>query len=396
MPVAFSRTLQSLQADGSHHRALLLSGAMLLLAGWLGWFVLGRVTLYEVTEAARLEVRSAVHPIASPVGGRVVAHALVIDREVREGEVLVELDGAAAQLALDEAAAHLADLEARRVALLAELAAQRRTADAHRGSREYVAREAEARVAEADARARLLTRDAERLEALGGSGGMSERDLARGRADADAAEAAALAARLAAARLPQEHLVEEGDRRTRLAELERQRVELEGRAAVEAAVIQRLRRDLEERSVRAPVTGRVGATAGIQTGSVVAVGETLGSIVPAGELRVVALFPVEALGRIQRGQRARLRLEGFPWTRYGSLAATVEQVGSEAREGRFRVELALDPDPAARIPLGHGLAGTVEVEVERVSPAVLGLRLAGDLLQPSNRTPPQAAWKNSP
>ena len=83
------------------------------------------------------------------------------------------------------------------------------------------------------------------------------------------------------------------------------------------------------------------------------------------------------MGRIQTGQRARLRLEGFPWTEYGGVSATVSNVAGEPRSGRVRVELAVNPDPASSIPLQHGLPGTIEVEVERVSPAVLLLRAAG-------------------
>ncbi len=91
-------------------------------------------------------------------------------------------------------------------------------------------------------------------------------------------------------------------------------------------------------------------------------------------------LPPAALGRIQPGQPAQLRLEGFPWTQYGAVSATVTNVASEVRDGQVRVELAVRPDAAPLIPLQHGLPGTVEVEVDRVSPATLVLRTAGLLL----------------
>jgi membrane fusion protein (multidrug efflux system) len=72
-----------------------------------------------------------------------------------------------------------------------------------------------------------------------------------------------------------------------------------------------------------------------------------------------------------------LRLDGFPWTEYGSIGATVTHVGSEVRDGRIRVELALNPHSASSIPMQHGLPGTVQVEVERISPASLVLRVVG-------------------
>ena len=104
-------------------------------------------------------------------------------------------------------------------------------------------------------------------------------------------------------------------------------------------------------------------------------------VVPPGTLKVLADFlPSAALGRIQAGQPARLRLEGFPWTQYGAVSATVASVASEVRDGRVWVELAVRPEAAPLIPLQHGLPGTIEVEVDYVSPATLGLRTAGLLL----------------
>lgn len=110
----------------------------------------------------------------------------------------------------------------------------------------------------------------------------------------------------------------------------------------------------------------------------VAAGQKLATVVPAGELMVVAEFePSAALGKVRPGQTARLRLDGFPWAQYGSLAATVTQVAGELREQRIRVELT----PAAALPgafaLQHGLPGAVEVDIEQVAPAVLALRAAG-------------------
>jgi hypothetical protein len=74
-------------------------------------------------------------------------------------------------------------------------------------------------------------------------------------------------------------------------------------------------------------------------------------------------------------------LQGYPWTEYGTLSATVANVGNEPSEGRVRVELTLEPHQNTTIPMQHGLPGTAEIEVERVAPAVLALRAAGQLLK---------------
>jgi membrane fusion protein (multidrug efflux system) len=99
---------------------------------------------------------------------------------------------------------------------------------------------------------------------------------------------------------------------------------------------------------------------------------------PRGEIKAIAeILPASALGRIEPGQRARVVLDSFPAAQYGELPATVSRLASEPRDGRIRVELSLQPDGRSRLPLQHGLPGTVEVEVERVSPAVLVLRTVG-------------------
>jgi len=153
---------------------------------------------------------------------------------------------------------------------------------------------------------------------------------------------------------------------------------LEGQRATAAAETRVLEQQIELSAVRAPVSGRIGEVAPLNVGAYVKPGDRLFSVVPPGDLRAVADFvPADALGRVRPGQSARLRLEGFPWMQYGTVSATVTRVGSELRDGRVRVELAIHPDPASSIPMQHGLPGTAEIDVERVTPARLVLRAIG-------------------
>jgi membrane fusion protein (multidrug efflux system) len=55
----------------------------------------------------------------------------------------------------------------------------------------------------------------------------------------------------------------------------------------------------------------------------------------------------------------------------------VAKVASEVRDGAVRVELVIDQVSARRIPLQHGLPGSVEIEVERTTPWTLLMRHAG-------------------
>jgi hypothetical protein len=83
---------------------------------------------------------------------------------------------------------------------------------------------------------------------------------------------------------------------------------------------------------------------------------------------------------VRPGQPALLRLQGFPWAQYGTVSAQVARVAGEIRDGKVRVELTLSSAPPSRIPFQHALPGSVEVEIDRISPAALILRSAGDLI----------------
>jgi membrane fusion protein (multidrug efflux system) len=383
VPTPFSRTLRSLEADRSRRRGVAL--VFFVLGGaWAAWLVLGRVPLYEVTETARLEVARAAHAVTAVVGGRVVETKLRIGQEVRAGEVLVVLDAETERRALREKQTRRQTLHARLTALRGEIRAEEEALGVQRKARLVALDEARVVAKEAAVRAESAEHQARTSERLAQRFAISTEELHRDQAEAEAQRTFARARGLAADRLEQDRTLQETERQARLAKLAREVVELEGEAAVEDAAIRRLDHDIELRSLRAPVSGRVGEAGDVRLGTVVRPAERLGSIVPPGPPRAVAWFPTSAVGRLRPTQPARLRLHGFPWTQYGTLTAMVADVGNEPSDGRVRVELTLDARQEAAIPLEHGLPGAAEVEVERVAPLVLGLRAAGQLLAPRN------------
>lgn len=396
MPATFSRTLRSLDADVPPRRAARLLLAAILMA-WGAWFLGGRVTIYEVTGRARLEVRSAAHPVAAPVGGRVDETNLAVGREVRAGEVLLVLDAGAQRLAIGETRARRDGLVARREALRREIRAEQEGLPAQRDARAAALEESRALAAEAEVRARLAEIQVERAAALRRRDTISENEYQTALADAEAARAAARAMDQAMTRRDRDRAVEEIDRQALVAGLDRDDAALQADLATEEAALRRLEYDLEQRTVRAPVSGRVGEMdAEVRVGSVIGPAQKLGSIVPPGRPRAVALFPAAAVGRVRPGQPARLRLEGFAWTQYGTIPAVVAEVGDEASDGLIRVELDLEPERAPRVPLQHGLPGSAEVAIERVSPAVLVLRAAGQLMAPGRASAATSTERGTP
>jgi multidrug resistance efflux pump len=381
MPTPFSRTIRSLSSDRIRRSSASLLAAVVILAGWLVWSVTARVTLYETTVTARLEVDSAVHPLEASVSGRIVKNHITLGREVKSGEPLVELEADAERLQLTEEKSRVAALSAQLAALDGQTNAERQAQTEMQQSVPAALDEARSRYEEALASARAAEEEAARLTSLYQKGLIAELDMIRARAEADKRRAAVQSLQSAITRKDKDLRALDNTKQAVVEDLNRQAAALTGEIKTRTAIIERLKHELDTRIIRAPATGRLGEVAALQVGQFVRAGDKLGAIVPDGGLRAIAEFPPSsALGRIQTGQLARLRLDGFPWTQYGQLAATVTRVATEPRQGIVRVELKIHPESAPLIPLQHGLPGQVEIAVERTSPAELALRAVGRML----------------
>ncbi|HLK64369.1 MAG TPA: HlyD family efflux transporter periplasmic adaptor subunit [Bryobacteraceae bacterium] len=381
MPTAFSRTLRSLDADGPRRVLAGVAAAGCLTLAWALWCGLAPITLYEVSSTARLEVDQAVTPIQSPLAGRVVSTQLAIGRQVAAGDILLELDTEAERLEIAEQQAHLAALTPQLRALREQIAAEEQAREQEKLAGRAASEQALSSAREAEAPVRFAENDDERLRQLRAEGLVPEREYQRAKAELQRSRAAAESQHLAVGRLAEEQRTRESDRSAKLTSLAADVVRLETQIPALEASLSRLNYEIERRRVRAPVSGRLGEAAVLRQGAVVRDGERLGAIVPESRLAIVAQFPPEAaMGRIRAGQLARLRLDGFPWTQYGTVPATVTRVATEVREGSVRVELAVTRTSSSLIPLQHGLPGTIEIEVERVTPAALILRNAGRMV----------------
>jgi membrane fusion protein (multidrug efflux system) len=385
---SFPRTSRALDAERPGLSIVGLGLVSLLFLAWLVWLFAARVSVFEVTPLGHLEVERAAYAIAPEVGGRVVEAPVTMGRTVEAGELLVRLDSGDLEIRLREERARRASIEGELEALRKELDLARRASEEVRRASELALREKRVQLRQAGIEAGLAREEAERLHTLLADGLVSEMDARRKGVESErlreSVESASVAVDLEEARLRSGEL--EGE--TGLARLLRQLAELEGEARSTALDMEQTRHEIEKRSVRAPRAGVVSEIVDLRLMSTVQEGEALGTILASGDIQVVADFAASsALGRIEPGQTAEVRLEAFPWTQYGALAATVDRVAGEPRGGRLRVELQLGPEGDARVRLRHGLTGTVEVEVERVSPAGLLLRTLGKALGPAHATP---------
>lgn len=124
-----------------------------------------------------------------------------------------------------------------------------------------------------------------------------------------------------------------------------------------------------------PVDGNVAQLTAHTIGGVVEAAKPIMIIVPAGGQLIadVKILNKDA-GFVRVGQSAQIKLEAFPFTRYGTVPGSIEAVSSDAVEDErlglvyiARVRLARDAlvRDASMVPLSAGMAVTADIRTGR-------------------------------
>ncbi len=399
MAQRFAQTMRALDADNVRRSAGLWALSGVAIACWTAWMLFGRVVVYETSGRARLEVQQAPHHLAALSPSRVAASHLALGRTVEAGEVLVLLESTSEALRLKEEEAKLAVLP-RRIASL------RKEEEARRSEREEDLEASRAAVAasthrlrEADLATEFARENERRIARLNAMGSATLVEAQRTATEAQKLAAARDGLAADIKRIEREASMRAAQRNAQIEAIENTIVQLQGEIETTEATARRLREDIEKLSIRSPIAGRIGDVVPLHAGAYVAQGQRLATVVPPGDLIAVADFsPTTSLGRVRAGQRARLRLDSYPWSQYGVVEAIVSSVASEIRDGFVHAEFRITSKPATGIVLQHGLPGSVEVAVETLSPAALAVRAAGFLLphRPAPRAPPRHDRRRAP
>lgn len=359
--------------------AVLLSG-FILLGAWTSWAYFGRLSQVELSDSARLEVRSVPASVQANFDARISAVHMSLGQVVHTGDILLEGDTQAEQLAVQEQIARQTALLPRIAALRSQIAAERAGSGNDATVLHASSDNAQAEIREAETDFQLAEKERDRTDQLKAAGIISEAEAQRAVANAESKRAALDALRHSLTRLNPEYQLRQGTRQAHIDELLGEEAALEGELSTAQAERRRLEYEIERKIVRAPASGRLAECLPVSPGAHVSQGDKLGEILPAGDLHIVAEFaPSSAFGKVHPGQNASVRLDGFPWAQYGVVHARVSNVATEIRDGKVRVELSVVSGLKSGLPLQHGLPGSVEIETERISPLALLLRTAGNL-----------------
>ncbi|MGZ3687154.1 MAG: HlyD family secretion protein [Bdellovibrionota bacterium] len=112
MTSTFFRTKRALDEDGEVFSWLKLALSLGLASLWAIWLLFSKVTVYETSSDARIEVYNQSQSVEAPVSGQVLTDRIEVGRRYQAGEVLLELDARTNELALDEMKAQFRQADA--------------------------------------------------------------------------------------------------------------------------------------------------------------------------------------------------------------------------------------------------------------------------------------------
>jgi len=400
LPAALS--LQETPAHPAPRRAAWAVCALFVIA--LVWSIVGQIDIVAVAQG-RIVVSDNTKTL-QPLEASVIKRVLVKDGDtVQAGQVLVELDATNASAdgaSVQEQLNAMVSEERRTTALLAALRLDRPpvlkdgnprdgaqlqaewqdiTAKLAKLDAEHVRRQAEfATVRETIAKleatlpiVRQREADFKSLSDQGFMGAHAGQDRMRERIEQErdlATQKARLTEALAA-------LSEsENTRRSYVAETQRTLSDRQAQASSKREQLTQERSKAEQRSrltqLTAPVSGTVQQVAVHTNGGVVTPAQVLMVIVPKdAHVTAEVVIDNKDIGFVNAGQAAAIKLETFPFTRYGTVEAkvssvTADAVNDEKRGAIFPATLSLSQNSIAidgkRISLSPGMNVTAEIK----------------------------------
>ncbi|MDE2063777.1 MAG: HlyD family type I secretion periplasmic adaptor subunit [Bradyrhizobium sp.] len=358
-------------------RVAFLYALCALLVTALLWSYFGHLDVYAVA-SGKIEAPGRTKVIQPLQSGKVLTIKANDGQKVRAGEVLIELDPTEAQASRTAAAAALANTRAEIARLRVEIAAARAQKINTRPTVTWPAdipqdvRRREQAVLETD-----LAKLAANLDQLGAQ--RKEKIAERDKYKANIAATKSLINSLSSQLAMTDQMKTEGwsseftylQRLNPVLQAKESEVSLEGELAtaeqdilvMDAQIVQTLQTflasqtsqlasdernidqleqtlvkataQLGEMTLRAPIDGTVQASAVTTIGQVVTTGQQLMNVVPDRDrLQIEAYVLNEDIGFVKAGQPVNIKIDAFPYSRYGSIDGTVVQLANDAIPGK--------------------------------------------------------------
>jgi hemolysin D len=138
---------------------------------------------------------------------------------------------------------------------------------------------------------------------------------------------------------------------------------------------------LDHTTLTSPIDGTVQGSTLTTVGQIVSSGEELMRIVPSGAtLEIECYLPNKDIGFVKEGQQAIVKVESFPFTRYGTIEAKVTRVARDAIPEPDADQQEKDPtQPARRSPNGaprtQNLVFPVTLQLEKAAISIDGANM---------------------
>ena len=158
-------------------------------------------------------------------------------------------------------------------------------------------------------------------------------------------------------------------------QLEMNRSKLEAEKSIRQLSNQLKRAELQllYQNVVAPVAGVIFEPKATVSG-VIGAGETIMTIIPQEGLKGKVFVQNKDIGFVKAGLKAKVRVDAFPFTRYGELSGAISQIGADALPPdakanfyRYPVKLTLNKPylehKGTKIPLRSGMAITANLKL---------------------------------
>ena len=330
-------------------RVWLILGIILLIAAGVGFFVWMETSGREATDDAQVDGHIA--PISARVGGTVIDIKVTDNQEVKAGDILFRIDPADYKVAVDQAAAELAEAQAaaqgaRSNVPVTSIGANSRISTAEAGVNAAAAgtsvaqknvaaaqakvQSAQAKLREAEANYTKANQDLERYRQL-----VEKAEISRQQYDAAVATAAAARATVESNRAmiaEAQQGVATAQSQVQQSRAQESRAEADVRAASSApqqvastraqaasaqAKVQQKKAELDQAqlnlqytTVKAPFDGVIGNKT-VQLGQVIQPGQQTMALIRLDDVWVTANFKESQLRRIHPGQRATFKVDAY-------------------------------------------------------------------------------------